>query len=307
MAELASRVRRAGVIASVSVVSLLHACGSDSTTTAGGIAPDADSFIRNYCDELSGCCPSGKAFDSTLCASPFRAEAKGNLFDADRAATCLDSLRTAKTNGTLCDWRSEVRDPCLLVFRGNKQPGDTCIITGPSECAPSPEGDVTCFQSSAEKICELRMDGNAGDSPCITTQEGTNGYGGPWNGAPPARGYICQTKKGLYCDPATKACVKAVDIGVACDGSIGGHSCGATGYCDRTTTTCVARPVAGADCGSPGVICAIGAYCDATTSKCVTTLTDGAPCTGAEMCADGSCLQNVCGGDNTAFLKLYCK
>jgi hypothetical protein len=307
MGESASRVRRAGVIASLSVVSLLHACGSDSTTTAGGVASDADSFIRNYCDTLSACCPSGKTFDSTRCDSSYRAEAEGNLFDAERAATCLDGLRTAKTKGTLCDWRSEVREPCLLVFTGKKLPGETCSITVPSECAPSPEGDVTCFQSSAEKICELRMDGNSGDSPCITTEEGTSGYASPWDGAPPARGYICQTKKGLYCDPATKACAKAPDIGAACDGSIGGHSCGDAGYCDPTTTTCVARPVAGADCGSGGVICTIGTYCDAMTSRCTMTLADGAPCTGSEICADNSCIQNVCGGDNTAFFNLYCK
>jgi hypothetical protein len=287
---------------------LAHGCGSDSNAGSNATSGDAEAFIQDFCEAISGCCDgAGKTFDSARCTSLQRAEASGHLLGAAHAEQCLEGLRAAKANGTLCDWRTDVRDPCLVVFTGGKQPGDSCIATAPSECAPSPEGEVTCFQSPAEKICLLRIDGNEGDSPCLTTQEGSSGHGGTWNGADPARGYVCETAKGLLCDPATKACARAPDIGATCDRSIGSYSCGSAGYCDAATTKCIARPATGGDCTAAGVICALGTYCDATTSRCTPQLANGAPCSTSEMCTGDACLQDVCGGNNAGFLTTYCK
>jgi hypothetical protein len=225
-------------------------------------------------------------------------------------------VRAQGNSATFCE--SASAPSCKGVFKesgsGAVQPGENCSADG--DCAPSAEGSVECASSysgnATTKSCQVEIEGKAGDTPCISTRDGnttsttssfTSGDAGPQR--PPAKGYICNTANGIYCNSKTKACTPIQAVGGACESS-DRFSCPKSAFCDSRKRTCEPRLAIGADCTAYSQSCAETTQCDTATRKCVAGLPDGATCTTDTQCAAGDCVNGKCSIGQTIANQFLC-
>lgn len=100
------------------------------------VSDEVRSFARTYCETLTPCCPDSRAPEApdtflSLCEAELGRElSKG--FPAAAGKTCLDAVRTAKTNRDLCSLPNLYATHCQPVFEQDKpglvmaSPGAAC-------------------------------------------------------------------------------------------------------------------------------------------------------------------------------------
>lgn len=271
------------------------ACSGGGST--GSTAASSDSFISQYCDLYVPCCErAGLPKDGRQCRSLYTAVGGSAEYDAAQGEACLNGIRAAPTD--LCGSDSSSPPACSKVFKtkagGAKQPGEEC--TQDADCAASAEGEVECqtqFTASATvKKCQVQIKGKEGDKTCIGTVTGssTSFSSGSSDSEFISKGYLCDTKEGLFCDSTTKACGKLVALDGDCKG---GKQCVNDARCNFATNKCEALGKDGADCQGSGT-CAKGLECDAATKKCKALKKEGEACKANTECATGTCTNGLC-------------
>jgi hypothetical protein len=184
---------------------------------------------------------------------------------------------------------------------GTKQPGEPCTET--TDCAASPEGKVACQSYFDEKggetrICQIQIDGKAGDGPCVGTRDGNVtvfSSSSSTSTTPPApRAYVCDVGKGVYCSSGG-TCTAPAELGASCaTDPYSSYACVKSAFCDSATKTCLERIAAGGDCSKSSSGCVNDAYCDSTTHTCAALLADGAACQASQQCASHQCVNSAC-------------
>jgi hypothetical protein len=280
------------------------ACGG--TASSGGTNVSTSSaFLTQLCDAFTPCCSAtGKQGDTNKCAAAYGVLTDGMKYDATAASKCLDEVHAASANPAFCTGGGSPTPSCKSVFvdgpgvNGTKAPGDACNES--SDCAASSEGNVTCLSSyttngtdsSETRICQLQIDGNEGDAPCIGTKDGNVSFGDA-SSSPPAKGYVCDLAKGVGCSSKTHACTKIPVTGEPCATDSGTSPCAATAYCDLATSTCVDRVAIGASCEK--ATCADQGYCEKSTKQCTAVHAAGEACETSEQCGhEASCTNGAC-------------
>jgi hypothetical protein len=287
----------------LSCAALVAAC-SGGTSGGSSVATTSDSFLQQYCDLVVPCCSTVmKMGTSAGCQQVYNAVIGSNVtYDGTKGSKCLDELRADQSKPDFCTVSSTDAPDCKNVFKqgsgGAKQPGDTCMQDG--DCAPSSDGDVLCASFSMNgaetRICQVQIDGKAGDTPCLGTRDGnlTSSFGSGTM-MPPAKGYICDVAKGIACSSKTNTCVVIPTTGQPCDTTAYQYACVKTAYCDVGTKMCVDRIAAGSSCAKQPTGCVDTAYCDTTTMMCTATLAAGAPCKTSNQCgSSASCTNGTC-------------
>jgi hypothetical protein len=250
-------------------------------------------FAEVYCAEAAKCCTQlGISGNGQLCRFMLSAAPANAATDA-----CLAEMHAQVAAGTFCshDGPSEA---CNAAFSssatGNKKPGETCDTD--SECAPSSDGKVLCASRFIDDVwihkCQVQMRGQAGDGPCLGTQDGavfSSLTTSPVTDVA-SRGYVCDTADGVEC--ASDKCVALASLGQSCAYS---NDCVRTAFCD-SKDRCVARVAAGATCtGADSDECAIGYYCpDASPRQCNAQVGTGASCSSEAMCKSNTCVDGTC-------------
>jgi hypothetical protein len=276
----------------------------------GGGGSDSSSFIAELCGLYAPCCGKlGKPTDGASCRAVYGGLVGSQQYDPGKGSACLSELRALSSTPTFCDNPSA--PSCKGAFKeagsGNKQPGEECSKDG--DCAPSGEGNVNCASnysgSSETRACQIELEGKAGDTPCISTRDGnvtstsfsssSGGDAGPQ--APPARGFICDVAKGVYCDGKSKACEAIHNVGESCE-SFDSYACVKTAFCDSLTRKCLGRRAVGEDCSTNSQSCTEKTNCDQVTKKCVAGLPDGTACKTSSQCASDHCVNSKCDPDS---------
>jgi hypothetical protein len=215
-------------------VAVLVACSSDKSSS--------NAFIEEYCSLLRPCCqPSTTGGEPGSGCVTFYSLFGAGTYDAASSDACLAEIRAHQSEMTFCSNVPALAPSCDKALAskssgGTKAPGETCSSS--RDCAPSSEGKVSCaFGATGDmSICQLVIDGKAGDSPCIGTKSGgvTNTSG---SGPTPARGFTCNLANDVWCNAKSGACEATRNIGDACSsGDLG--ACGANHEC--SAMKCVA-------------------------------------------------------------------
>ncbi|HEY8078399.1 MAG TPA: hypothetical protein VIF62_29925, partial [Labilithrix sp.] len=164
-------------IAATAFAAIVFACSSSGSSGGGSVALSSNDFTSQYCGLIISCCSTiMKTGDQTNCTSLYNALLGGEQYDATAGGKCLDETRAYQSDPNFCKLDSSKTPDCKHAFKeantGNTQPGSACMQT--SDCAASPDGDVNCasyFINNAEtRICQVQVDGKAGDTPCIGTR-----------------------------------------------------------------------------------------------------------------------------------------
>jgi len=304
----------------VVVTGAVVACTSGTGSTGG--PSDSSGFITQFCDLFTPCCQkAGKPTDGATCRAFYTAFTGASQYDAQKGGDCLAEVRAQQSSPTYCEGLNGASPSCKKVFKeastGSALPGADC--TKDSDCASSLEGEVNCASSygsggAESKACQVEIEGKEGDMPCVGTRSGSTTIGGSSFGSgdagpprPPAKGYVCDVAKGVYCDSKTTACAKVSDVGGACETS-NSYACVKTAICDFATKKCIDRLAVGADCSKNSGACADKSSCDSTTKKCVAGLADGAACTSGSQCESDRCVNSKCGdtGSDDLSVQLLC-
>ncbi len=246
------RHARSVILCVLAPVAVLAACSSDKNS-------GSSAFIQQYCSLLKPCCqPSTSGGDPGSGCVGFYSFFASNV-DAALGDACLAEIRTHQGEMTFCSNVAALTPSCdkalsASTTTGTKGPGETCSSS--RDCAPSSEGKVSCeFGSSAQTpMCQLVIDGKAGDAPCIGTKTGpfTTGFASGTN-PPPSRGFVCDLAKNVWCNDKSGACEATRNLGDACMISENG-ACGATGECG-SSDKCVAKtPSTGAPAMDPSLL-----------------------------------------------------
>jgi hypothetical protein len=283
-------------LGSLLAVAAVVACGSSDSGGSGG-SSSSDNFITQYCELLNPCCQrAGLPTDGKQCRTLYTAVAGSAEYDAAAGEQCLAAIRRTSSTADFCT-TSQSPPECSKVYKdkggGTKQPGEQC--SQDADCASSAEGEVECnthfVGSSTEKKCQLRIKGKEGDKSCLGTVTGTTTSLGFGSSEFVAKGYLCHTSEGLYCDSKTRACTKIVPIGGACAES---QQCVTEAYCDFAGKKCVELGKEGADCTGSST-CAKGLGCDtAATQKCKALKKEGEACTASQECSTSNCTNGKC-------------
>ena len=192
-------------------VAVLAACSSDKSSSSA--------FIEQYCSLLRPCCqPSTTGGQPGSGCIEFYSLFGGGNIDAAKSDACIAEIHAHQTEMTFCSNVAALTPSCAQAFSsksGTKAPGETCSSS--REGAPSSEGKVTCaFGSTAQtSICQVVIDGKAGDTPCIGTRSGS-GTNGSGSGSAPARGFVCDLAKDVWCNSKSGACEATKSVGAAC-------------------------------------------------------------------------------------------
>jgi len=297
----------------VIVAVALAACSDGGAgTIGGGTASTSDAFADQFCALYKPCCSqAGLRTDGAVCKAFVGVAAAQGSYDPAAGNKCLGELRAASGSADFCGASSsKVAPTCQTVYgskgsssSGTKAPGDACSSS--SDCASSPEGEVTCRYSTSDKqFCQVQIDGKEGDSPCIGTKDGivtsytTSSSGGA---PPPPRGYVCDRAKNLYCDSASSKCAALGTEGAPCGATSGSSdACQSAFYCDFGTKVCTKAAAPGDDCSKSSVVCGKLARCDTATKKCVALDPDGTPCTSSSACQARICTNKVCGNGSSS-------
>lgn len=272
-------------------------------------ASTIDGFIKSFCEAEAPCCVEGGLHGDPLRCAAFLNSSLGPVqYDASHGARCVAWIEQASRDYTICI-ASGTAPPadCDLALGtgGTKLPGESCSTS--ADCASSPEGEVNCsatysFDMTIMK-CQLVLDGKLGDGPCVATRalDGSEFLGGP-NDDVPARGYVCDQRRGLYCDGS--ACAAMSGVGGPCNEAA---ACESGTFCDYASSTCAPRRAPGAACDSLYGQCAAGTYCDDDSRTCATSLGAGAACASSQSCSSLNCVNGTCSGDEPNLgLQLVC-
>jgi hypothetical protein len=263
----------------------------------------AETFVDNYCAEVTKCCAGANLLaDGKACRNQWALYALAGPYDAKAGGACLSEVRSQVSAGTFC--KSLGRSfpaTCAAVYggggSGGKQPGDACRYD--SDCATSSEGDVVCASANIAGTfvsrCQVRIRGTAGSRPCAGTQEagGFVNYSDPNAYEVPAKAYVCNLADGIQCWYGN--CVALVAVGGPCDLS---NACVRSAYCH--SGTCTTRIAAGSTCtGGDSAECADGNFCDSSSKQCTGKVANGGRCTDSAMCQSAYCLNNSCAEDQS--------
>lgn len=302
---------------------LVIACGGSAIgTMGGGSASTSQSFIDDFCALTGPCCSRvNRPTDGASCRALYGSLLTTQTYDATKGTACLSEMRARSSTSEFCDDPTGGTTSCSGVFKnggtGTAQPGANCTNDG--DCAASGEGDVNCASSfsgnATTKSCQIEIDGKEGDMPCIKTRDGsttsysfssTSGDGGAVR--PPARGYICDVAKGVYCNSKTSACTKVQGVGGACESTFDSYACVKTAYCDPQQRACAARKGIGEACSASSQSCVAKATCDSATKQCAVGLPTGAACGADTACESQSCTNGTCAakGGNDLSTALLC-
>jgi hypothetical protein len=261
---------------------------------AGCGKSDAEKFADTFCAEVAKCCVQyAMSANGQLCHFLFT----GGSYNAAAGDACLAEIKAQSAAGTFCtsDSSSSV---CNQVAgsssNGNRQPGATCEFD--SDCATSGQGKVACASAYDGTVwihkCQVQMAGQAGDSPCLGTQDGMvfSSIGTLNSTDVPASGYVCNTADGVEC--SSGACVALAGVGQGCSYA---SDCVRTAYCDATSH-CTGRVAAGGACtGVDADECEGGYYCPQSSPRqCTAKLPTGATCASDAMCSSDTCSGSTC-------------
>lgn len=226
-------------------------------------------FITDYCRLLQPCC-QGAGYSGRACEGEVSSGVPRD-FDPASGRACLDAVRAASAGADFClESILRVNDACtLLARRGDVPLGGEChdAATG-IECAPSPEGQVTCAFGDGRAVCQLQTLVADEGAECIedSNEDGTLPRAVASSAPATDRGSYCDRTKGLFCNYTTHRCEPRVPVGGACPVYT---SCVAGAYCNSdtdNTDNCAPRKANGAACLSD-LECASGA-CDLATRRC---------------------------------------
>jgi hypothetical protein len=286
--------------------------GAPTTEGVGGTGiPDPvdheaiDRFFSEYaasvCVMYRPCCLSeGLGYDGAGCMAWFREVLESRLageFKAEAAEHCLVALADANAQdsnrcGAVRDFdEATLRPECSAAFmplaRSGAALGEECSFA--FDCANSPLGEVTCFESR----CLLERPGGVDEGPCLLDGELAQ------SGASEA--VTCAPRDGLYCDLEHNACAMLGDVGDECT-HIG--SCKPEAIC--LSDHCKRLPLRGEAClATSPALCALGSSCDDESWTCGVPLPAGEACENSYQCSSGSCLRGVCAGPEF-FTQLSC-
>jgi hypothetical protein len=221
----------------------------DLTAAAdGGLGPDE--FVARFCALVAPCCgaaalPAG----GDGCRARLTASTAGRPFRAPTAASCLAALELATGTAAFCTAGYAVAarlcDRVFAVVVASQRLGEACATA--EECVLSADGPVVCagVTAAARGRCQVKLRGREDDLPCVGTVDGALTVAGGDPGESAARAYLCHVADGLWCEDATRRCLKARAPGAAC-ASFG--ECGPTHHCDDASARCTPRKERGSAC-----------------------------------------------------------
>jgi hypothetical protein len=256
------------------------------------LSPADQAFIADFCAAVAPCCaPNGFTASAATCKTTIAKV--GMSRDSQVRSACLDELHQKSTTAACMPDLADLADPCSRLFNepgGSTMVGESCTRT--ADCAGSPGTVTTCSLG----YCVAYAPGALGDTPCLGNQlsDGIIIAAPLLDGATSitSRGYICQKRAGLFCDPYDYHC-KTVQATGACVAHDGCSSRWCSGIDEGGTGTCMPLPGLGEDCG---LNCAGDTTCDSTTAVCVPKLAAGSACTADVQCS-GSCAgSDLCSG-----------
>jgi hypothetical protein len=303
---------KALVVSLVASGAVLLACSGGGGSTSSNTSAAGGDFPSQYCAVMGPCCGKvNKTYNAAQCTTVLTAIIGSRTYDPAQAQKCVDAARADSASPTFCDdgLSDATDDICDKVFSaaggGTKKPGETCESS--SDCASSPEGEVSCSFSSNgmanTQTCRLEVNARENEACEGTRVDNFVSYTGIVGTVP--RVAVCDTAEGLFCDRTTKKCLLQQGPGGTCDG-FASYGCRKDAYCDSATRMCVARKMAGADCATGATDqCADDYYCDMTTKKCALKVSGGQACTASAQCKNGSCTNGKC-STNTG-TDLFCQ
>ncbi|MBI5531883.1 MAG: hypothetical protein HY898_04155 [Deltaproteobacteria bacterium] len=268
---------------------------SNSEPSPGG------AFLSEMCSLLAPCCAeAGVQSNPGMCAQAYSAMLGSAVYNAQAGEECLTALRTATSNGTVCNMSAMSNPACDRAFSkggggGTRKPGETC--SEDSDCAAQSAGDVQCLHgydsttNSNTETCTNVLEGKAGDTPCVGTRDGSITMYSTGSGTAPAVGYLCDKAAGITCDYATHACKPLGNIGDACNYS--DSDCVDAAWCNTKDKKCAARVGAGSPCTTSKSECDVTTYCN-ESKVCTTLVANGQPCTTSDQCKSHSCTNGAC-------------
>jgi hypothetical protein len=276
--------------------------------SSGCSKSDFEEFADSYCAEVAKCCSQATLpGDGEVCHELMDLLAVGQSYNSQTGDACLAEVRSQVSADTFCTGLSlSLSTTCDAVFGSyNKKPGEGCTL--PSDCAPSSSGQVTCASlnvgDNVISKCVVQIPGNAGDTPCIGTQEGSVflSYVPSIPTDVLSQGYICNIADGMTCRDGT--CVAPAPVGENC---LFSTDCVRTAYCNDPQYLCTPKINAGGDCtGIADLECVDSAYCDTDTLQCRAKLANGATCTSLDVCQSGYCSSGKC-QDSSSSLSSIC-
>ena len=278
-----------------------------ATCAACNSKSDAEKFVDDFCVEVIKCCTQvGLGSADWMCHKRMTMASAGGTYNASEGNACLAEVRAQQSAGVFCSGQ-KTTPSCDAVYttvkKGTTQPGEPC--NADSDCAPSSDGDVGCaslyLDSTLVQKCQVRVQGKAGDSPCVGTKSGSAFSGRQPSGATDIapRAFACDHADNLKCKD--EACVALSEIGSSCKTS---DDCVANAYCNDSTGLCATLVAVGGACTDSE--CAAGAYCDSNTGTCVAKVAGGKACATSDECLSDNCASGVCQGTGNTTLDLMC-
>ncbi|AKV03690.1 hypothetical protein AKJ09_10353 [Labilithrix luteola] len=255
---------------------------------------DSSGFVAQLCQLYRPCCErESLATDVRPCRDSYAKIAAVSDIDLAEANACLAERRARSNDPDFCLQQLDSAESCTRVFRRKPSPDGLALgarCTSDNDCAPAEGGTVRCARTDpvGKEICQLQIDGHAGDGPCLGTVDVSGFVGQPgFYGA--ERAYLCHLSDGLYCT-ATSTCAEAKGVGQPCDGPP--WVCTSGNFCEYTTKTCMALLGEGSSCAQNLFACARGLSCNRGT--CSAERAFGAPCTSGDDCGSKRCVDGTC-------------
>jgi hypothetical protein len=292
------------------------ACSSGSSGSGPVPASTVSAFGQDYCGLLEPCCAqAGLSTTGMVCEAFVQLAAGQGTYDAAAGQACISGMQAESGSSSFCTSPGNDVPACSQVFNssnGTEPPGAPC--QSDTDCAKAAGGGAHCYSqfsfgdagSTQTQTCVQTLPGQAGDGPCIGTQDGSiTSYSWSGTGAPPSPSYLCDVAGGTTCDATTSKCTPLAAVGQPCTSD---SSCVAAAYCafGATAGQCTARLADGASCAANPAGCATTSTCDAATSTCKALLADGSPCSGGNQCASHTCVNQACGSSAGLDLQLLC-
>ena len=261
-------------------------------------------YAQALCSSLQHCCSQNQVpYDDASCTAGWKGVVDGILADPvlagnyseQQATDCVNQVKSAAT--TTCDPLpgsiSAARDACQLVFIGRKRLGELC--TSPLECAPVPDGIITCqgfpIPNPDRGVLPLNRKPDVSRQPgaselrlaVIPSQRTCISYPSPGSGSscttPELRSY-CELDPSSWCDPTDQFCKARGELGGNCTSN---DSCKAGLFCPKEV--CSPGQATGSPC-TTSTDCDGFLYCAGT---CVDRKRPGEGCAKDEECNVGVC------------------
>lgn len=207
-----------------------------------------ETFLDTYCQIILKCCNQvlkKSATDVAGCKAHIRAMDPVTLADKTARDACITQAKAVAPDPHFCPDFEHANtpacpDPSRAKQQGTKKPGEICDKV--EECAPDFTGIVDCAQG----ICQLRVRGAEGDTPCDTTVDGDVVLRAAQPSTEP-KVFTCYRggTDGTQCDLVTNTCIKALEDRAKCEGS---SQCAKDEYCDTAEKRCFPKLVKNSKC-----------------------------------------------------------